>query len=67
MTIIRAHILLLANEQKKGIDIAKTFGVCRNTVLTIKKRYSEEGLQSALKDKQRPGQPRKYAKDKLQR
>ena len=63
--LTRARILLLANEQKKGIDIAKTFGVCRNTVLTIKKRYSEEGLQSALKDKQRPGQPRKYSEKQI--
>ena len=58
--LTRARILLLANEQKRGIDIAKTLGVCRNTVLTIKKRYAEEGLQSALKDKPRSGQPIKY-------
>src|SRR5665647_3305960 len=58
--LTRARILLLANEQKRGIDISKTLGVCRNTALTIKKRYAEEGLQSALKDKPRPGQPRKY-------
>ena len=63
--LTRARILLMANEQKKGIDIAKILGVCRNTVLTIKKRYSEEGLQSALKDKQRPGQPRKYSEKQI--
>ena len=63
--LTRARILLLANEQKRGIDIAKTLGVCRNTVLTIKKRYAEEGLQSALKDKPRPGQPRKYSEKQV--
>jgi putative transposase len=63
--LTRARILLLANEQKRGIDIAKTLGVCRNTVLTIKKRYAEEGLQSALKDKPRPGQPIKYKEKQI--
>jgi putative transposase len=63
--LTRARILLLANEQKRGIDIAKTLGVCRNTVLTIKKRYAEEGLQSALKDKPRPGHPRKYSEKQI--
>jgi putative transposase len=58
--LTRARILLLAKEQKRGTDIAETLGVCRNTVLTVKKRYAEEGLQSALKDKPRPGKPRKY-------
>lgn len=63
--LTRARILLLANEQKRGIDIAKTLGVCRNTVLTIKKRYAEEGLKSSLKDKPRPGQPRKYSEKQI--
>ena len=63
--LTRARILLLANEQKRGTDIAKTLGVCRNTFLTVKKRYSEEGLQSALKDKPRPGQPRKYSEKQV--
>jgi transposase len=63
--LTRARILLLANEQKRGIDIAKTLGVCRNTVLTIKKRYAEKGLQSALKDKPKPGQPRKYSEKQI--
>jgi transposase len=63
--LTRARILLLANEQKRGIDIAKTLGVCRNTVLTIKKRYAKEGLQSALKDKSRPGHPIKYSEKQI--
>jgi putative transposase len=33
--------------------------------LTVKKRYAEEGLQSALKDKPRPGQPRKYSEKQV--
>ena len=31
LTIV--SILLLANQQKRGIDIAKGLGVCRNTFL----------------------------------
>jgi transposase len=34
--------------------------VGRNTVGRIKKRYLDEGLQSALEDKTRTGQPIKY-------
>jgi transposase len=53
----RARVLLLSNQQKMGTEIVKIFGISRNTVLLIKKRYVEEGLPSALFDKPRPGQP----------
>ena len=56
----RALILLLANKKKKNIEIAEILNVGRNTVGRIKKRYLEEGLQSALEDKPRTGQPIKY-------
>jgi putative transposase len=42
------------------MEIKDTLGISRATVSNIKKRYREEGLQSALTDKPRPGQPRKY-------
>ncbi len=58
--LTRARILLLVNQQKMGTEIAETLGVCRNTVLLVKKRYVEEGLPTALSDKPRPGQPLKY-------
>jgi putative transposase len=58
--LTRARILLLANEQKGVTEIAKILGVSRNTTLNIRKRYVEEGLQCALFDKTRPGQPIKY-------
>jgi putative transposase len=58
--LTRARILLLANQQKGDTEIADLLGIGRNTVWRIKKRYCEEGLQSALTDKSRPGQPRKY-------
>ena len=56
----RARVLLLINQKESDTDIAKTFNIGRSTVWRIKKRYREEGLQSALTDKPRPGQPKKY-------
>ncbi len=61
--LTRARILLLANKQKRDTEIAETLGVGRNTVWRIKKRYREEGLQSALTEKARSGQPKKYSKE----
>ena len=58
--LTRARILLLSNQQKGVTEIAETLGVSRNTTLNIRKRYIEEGLQYALSDKPRSGQPIKY-------
>lgn len=58
--LTRANILLLANQNKKSTEIADTLNVHRSTVSRIKKRYIKEGLESALKEKPRPGQPIKY-------
>jgi transposase len=58
--LTRARILLLANKNKKNIDIAEILNVGRNTVGRTKKRYLKEGLPSALEDKPRTGQPIKY-------
>ena len=58
--ITRARILLLANQQREDTEIAETLDVGRNTVWRIKKKYRKEGLQSALVEKQRSGQPKKY-------
>jgi transposase len=58
--LTRARILLLANQQKGDTEIAEILGVGRNTIWRIKRRYREEGLESALKDKPRSGQPKKY-------
>jgi transposase len=60
--ITRARILLLANQQKEDTEIAEILGVGRNTVWRTLKRYREEGLQSALKERPRSGQPKKYSK-----
>ena len=59
-SLTRARILLLANQGKGDTEIANILGVGRYTALRIRKRYLEEGLQSALVEKPRPGQPEKY-------
>jgi len=56
----RAHVLLLLNDGRTEMDVKDTLRISRATVSNIKKRYREEGLQRALVDKPRPGQPKKY-------
>ena len=58
--LTRARVLLLVSGGRTETEIKDTFGISRATVSNIKKRYREEGLQSALTDKPRPGQPKKY-------
>ena len=58
--ITRAHILLLLNDGRTEMDVKNTLRISRATVSNIKKRYREEGVQRALVDKPRPGQPKKY-------
>ncbi|EQD58467.1 transposase [mine drainage metagenome] len=60
--ISRANILLLADKGQDTKEISKAVNITRQKVWRIKKRYLEEGLNSALEDKPRPGQPIKYNK-----
>jgi len=60
--LIRVRILLLINEGRTEIKTKEILGIFRATVSNIKKRYREEGLQSALTEKPRMGQPKKYTK-----
>ncbi|KXA96457.1 transposase, partial [candidate division MSBL1 archaeon SCGC-AAA259J03] len=46
--IRRASILLLADKNYRVKDISEIVGVHERTVWRIKKRYLEEGLESAL-------------------
>ena len=58
--LTRAHILLLTHDGKTEMDIKETLRISRGTVSNTKKRYREEGVQSALTEKPRSGQPKKY-------
>ncbi len=56
----RANILLLLNKRHTGKFIAEKLDVDMDTVYNIKKRYLNEGLDAALSEKPRSGQPVKY-------
>jgi len=58
--LTRAHILLLVHKGMNEETIAEVLNTCRATVSNVKKRYREKGLQSALEDEPRSGQPKKY-------
>lgn len=60
--LTRANILLLANKGKQSDEIAMLLDVNRSTVAQVKKRYIEEGIDYALEEKPRSGQPTKYTK-----
>ncbi|HYT41158.1 MAG TPA: helix-turn-helix domain-containing protein [Methylomirabilota bacterium] len=55
----RARVLLAANEGKQDREICEMFHVHRSTVHDIRQHYCEEGLNRALYDLPRSGQPRK--------
>src|SRR5215203_4278263 len=53
----RARVLDLLHRQRAPADIAAVLGVGIATVFNIKRRYLAEGLDAALHDKPRSGQP----------
>jgi transposase len=62
--IVRANILLLADEGERTKRISQATGTTRQMIWRVKKNYSEHGVKAALEDKPRPGQPVKYDKKK---
>ena len=56
--ITRAWILLKSHEGLSYKDIIDDLKVSKRLILKIRKRYCEEGLDSSLNEKPRPGQPR---------
>ena len=57
----RARILLKANDGLSDEQVAVALEVGSATVGRIRQRFVEEGLDSALKDKPRPGRQRKLS------
>jgi transposase len=53
-------LILLHNTDLNQKEIAKILDITPKTVSKIKKRYLDEGLDSALNDRPRLGQPKKY-------
>ena len=63
----RANILLLLDKGKRDSEIIDFLEVDRATIWRTKHRYLEEGLEKALQEKERSGQPVKYgAKEKAE-
>ena len=60
--ITRCRILLLADEAKGKTDeeISETLNVCLATIFNIRRRYSQEGLERAIGEAPRSGQPVKF-------
>ena len=57
--IKRARMLWLADAGHSDPAIAKEVGVCLATVFNTRRRYCTAGLPAVLREKPRPGQPRK--------
>lgn len=59
----RINILLLLNKGKKNVEIEDFLDVDRVTIWRTKKRYLEFGVEKALEEEARSGQPAKYTTD----
>ena len=54
----RASILRQLDQGQTPAQVANNVGVAPKTVRAIARRYEEEGVEPALYERQRPGQPR---------
>lgn len=61
--VTRAHILLALEQGVPTPQIQKVLGVSRMVVWRTQSAYREKGLDYALYDAARPGQPAKYGTD----
>jgi len=60
--ITRCRVLLLADEAKGKTDeeISDALGVCLATIFNIRRRYHQRGLEWAIHEAPRSGQPPKF-------
>jgi transposase len=58
-TIRRAQTLLFADEGKEDKEIASLLRCAESSIYCTRRRCCKEGLEMALKEKQRPGRPEK--------
>ncbi len=61
--LTRAHILLASQAQVATTQIQQVLGVSRMVIWRTQSAYREKGLDYALYDAARPGQPPKYGTD----
>ncbi|GAB4019986.1 helix-turn-helix domain-containing protein [Spirosoma koreense] len=55
----RARALQFSHQGHKPQDVSELLGISVPTVYNLRRRYREAGLERALSEKARPGQPRK--------
>src|SRR5680860_1928528 len=58
--INRANILLRLDKGKKATEIADFLDLGRNTVGRTKRNFLRDGIDAALEEGPRPGQPKHY-------
>lgn len=58
-----AQVLLKLAEGWQNQQAADTFGLCEKTVIAIRRRFLEEGVEAILKDKSRSGAPKRINGD----
>jgi transposase len=61
--VTRAHILLASEQRVPTAQIQQVLGVSRMVIWRTRSAYREKGLDHALYDAARPGQPAKYGTD----
>ena len=59
----RLNILLLLDKGKKTGEIEDFLGIDRITIWRVKKKYLKQGVEKALEEEARTGQPAKYSTD----
>ena len=59
----RINILLLLDKGKRTCDIEDFLQVDRITIWRTKQRYFEQGVEAAIEEEARTGQPKKYLVD----
>ena len=57
----RARALQFSHQGQHPEQISTLLGISVGTVYNLRKRYWQEGLQGAISEKARPGQPRKVS------
>jgi len=55
----RARALQFSHQGQRPQQVSELLGISVPTVYNLRKRYREDGLQAAISEKARPGQPRK--------
>ena len=58
--ITRCRVLLLADKGKTDQEISDALNVCLATIFNIRRRYHQEGLERAINEGARSGQPPKF-------